>query len=164
MSDKRSDQVQRDRIAALQRADRLGIEATGTGHIEVVPASELRIGDVFSTDGYTVTWACLLSGGGPADEVSVVTALNSHEKTAYLAPDFPCPLWRTGESAWATDGAGDLVSVKSHGQPLSVAALRARREARGMSDPLNRLRAINAAKVAAGEAPITNDRGTGEAV
>ncbi len=61
--------------------------------IEIKPASELRIGDVFSTDGYTVTWACLLSGGGPADEVSVVTAKAGHEKTAYLAPDFPCPIW-----------------------------------------------------------------------
>jgi hypothetical protein len=67
---------------------------TSTGYIETVRADQLRVGDVFSTDGYTVTWACLLEGGGPPAEVSVVVAKNGHEKSAYLAPDFACHLWR----------------------------------------------------------------------
>ncbi len=102
MTDKRSDKAQRDRIAALQRADRLGIEATGNGRIEVVPANKLRVGDVFSTDGYRVEAAVILSGGGCEPEVAVTVVGEGenagHQKFAYLLLDHPCPIWRTGEA------------------------------------------------------------------
>jgi hypothetical protein len=64
-------------------------------HIDIVRADELRVGDIFSTDGYRVTAAVLLSGGGADDEVAVHVELNGHSKFAYLNPDHPCPLWRT---------------------------------------------------------------------
>ena len=66
------------------------------GYIETVRADEVRDRDVFSTDGAIVTWVCLLSGGGPADEVSITVMCHGIEKTGYLAPDAPCHLWRQG--------------------------------------------------------------------
>lgn len=70
-----------------------------TGRIETVRADELRDGDVFSTDGGVVTWVCLLEGGGAPAEVFVVVMCHGVEKTAYLAPDFPCHLWREDGTA-----------------------------------------------------------------
>lgn len=43
-----------------------------------------------------------------------------------------------------------------------IAALQARRAARGMNDPLNRLRALNAARVAAGAPVFVNIPAKGE--
>ena len=65
-----------------------------TGYIETVPARDLRVGDVFSTDSGVVMSVTLLQGGGPADEVAVETVCHGIGKSAYLAPDFPCHLWR----------------------------------------------------------------------
>jgi hypothetical protein len=62
--------------------------------IEMVPASELRAGDVFSTDGYAVETAVLLSGGGCENEVAVYVVKDGHQKFAYLTPDHACPIWR----------------------------------------------------------------------
>ena len=64
------------------------------GRIETVPARDLRVGDVFSTDGGRVTSAVLLQGGGAPDEIAVVVVCHGVEKFAYLTPDAPCPLWR----------------------------------------------------------------------
>jgi hypothetical protein len=61
--------------------------------IEIVPASELQIGDVFSTDGYKVESARALYDG----RISVSLWLDASggiSKYALLAPDFPCPLYR----------------------------------------------------------------------
>ena len=59
--------------------------------IEVIPASELKVGDVFSTDGYVVSTVVLLP---KTQRVFVQAALDGHVKTAALAQDFPCPLWK----------------------------------------------------------------------
>ena len=67
-------------------------------YVETIRADEARVGDVLSTDGYTITWACLLEGGGAPAEVSIVAVKDGHEKTAYLAPDFPLHMWREGQS------------------------------------------------------------------
>lgn len=67
-----------------------------SGFIQVVPARDLRVGDVFSTDGYTVEAAVLLLGGGVDGEVWVQARRDDDPrcKSAYLPLDHPCPLWR----------------------------------------------------------------------
>jgi hypothetical protein len=62
--------------------------------VELVPASKLRPGDVFSTDGYAVEVAVLLSGGGVDPEVAVYVVKEGHQKFAYLSPERLCPIWR----------------------------------------------------------------------
>jgi hypothetical protein len=63
--------------------------------IELVAASKLQVGDVFSTDGYAVEAAVLLTGGGCEPEVAVyVVGQGGHQKFAYLSPDHLCPVWR----------------------------------------------------------------------
>lgn len=71
------------------------------GYIETVPARELRVGDVFSTDGYTVEAAVLLLGRGVDGEVWVQTRRGDDPrcKNAYLPLDHPCPLWRENGGA-----------------------------------------------------------------
>lgn len=71
-----------------------------TTSIELVPARDLRIGDVFSTDGYTVTAAVLLEGGGAPAEVWVEARRDDdpRAKTAYVPADQPLPLWRGAAS------------------------------------------------------------------
>lgn len=62
--------------------------------IVTVPAKDLQVGDVFSTDGYAVTSARALYDG----RISVVVWLDASggiEKRALLAADHPCPLYRT---------------------------------------------------------------------
>lgn len=65
--------------------------------IEVIPASQLKVGDVFSTDGYKVVSVGRLMS---TDQVSVECWLDASggiSKRAVLDPDFPCPLWRGDE-------------------------------------------------------------------
>jgi hypothetical protein len=52
---------------------------------------------------------------------------------------------------------GDL-SMTDVVREAKIAALKARRAARGMDDPLNRLRAHNDAAIAAGAAPVVEER------
>lgn len=58
--------------------------------IEIVPASKLQVGDVFSTDGYAVVSAYRDEDGN----VAVRVGQGGHEKFAVVNPDFPCPLYR----------------------------------------------------------------------
>jgi len=61
--------------------------------IATIPASQLKVGDVFSTDGFTVESTATLYDG----RVSVVLHSDDHAgvtKQAVLEPDFPCHLWR----------------------------------------------------------------------
>ena len=58
--------------------------------IEIVPASQLKEGDVFSTDGYVVTTVVALP---KTERVFVQTALDGHIKIVALEQDFPCPIW-----------------------------------------------------------------------
>ena len=62
-------------------------------------ADELKIGDVFSTDGYAVEAATILLGGGAPGEVWVQTRRADDPlcKSAYLPLDFPCPIWTADE-------------------------------------------------------------------
>ena len=61
--------------------------------IEVIPASQLKVGDILSTDGYEVQSARRLADG----RISVEAwrdASGGLSKYAVLDPDFPCPIWR----------------------------------------------------------------------
>ena len=59
--------------------------------IVIVPASELQVGDVFSTDGYRVTTLVPLTNG----EIWVDTEKDGEivSKRELLTPGFPCPLY-----------------------------------------------------------------------
>jgi hypothetical protein len=59
--------------------------------IEIVPARELQVGDVFSTDGFVVSTVVLLP---KTSRVFVQARLDDAYKTEALAQDFECPLWR----------------------------------------------------------------------
>ena len=62
--------------------------------IEIIPASDLQAGDVFSTDGYVVSTVVLL----PQTSRVFVQTRSPHSmndyKTEALPQDHPCPLWR----------------------------------------------------------------------
>lgn len=60
----------------------------------MIPASNLRPGDVFSTDGYAVESACIVRDHGE-ERVSVWARRHDDPcaKTELLALDFPCPIW-----------------------------------------------------------------------
>ena len=55
--------------------------------ITLKPATELKVGDVFSTDGGIVRYV------EKHPHTVHVVVCHGTEKTAYLAPDFPCPIW-----------------------------------------------------------------------
>lgn len=62
-----------------------------SGRIEIVRADELRVGDVFSTDGAIVVEL----NPRPWGFVDVVTGVPGRvQKRASLPADHPCPLWR----------------------------------------------------------------------
>ncbi len=58
--------------------------------ITIIPASELRSGDVFSTDG---VWLRQVFDD-EADFIGIHLICHGVEKFAYLTPDAPCPIWR----------------------------------------------------------------------
>ena len=60
--------------------------------ITIKPASELRVGDIFSTDGYEVRSACALWDGRISVE-AWLDASGGVSKRAVLAADFACPIW-----------------------------------------------------------------------
>lgn len=64
------------------------------GRIEVVSANELRLADVFSTDGLRVDFLMYRLEDGM---IRVGGVCHGNYKAGDLAPATPCPLWRTGE-------------------------------------------------------------------
>ena len=60
--------------------------------ITIKPASDLKVGDVFSTDGYRVESAAKLYDGRVSVELWL-DASGGITKRAVLAADFSCPIW-----------------------------------------------------------------------
>lgn len=73
--------------------------------IEVIPASQLKVGDVFSTDGYKVTSVYPLNDYTERISVEVhLDASGGISKHAVFEPTHPCPIWREltpAGRAWA---------------------------------------------------------------
>ena len=84
--------------------------------IQLKPVTDVRPGDVLSTDGYAVTAVVRLQGGGAPDEIMVATVRGGHEKAGCFAPDATLPICvDSDERIDASDAERDAGTLFRHG-------------------------------------------------